>query len=135
MLALWAGLVAFCGGLAIICYELVPLVNPSEGASGADDAVPWTAYMAAALMGAGDATANTVVLSRLGSLADESGLLPRETACQYFQVANVAMTALAFLYAPLLPLTVSPYQPLLLAFLAICGGVSFSAGLRTPADV
>ena len=83
------------------------------------DAVPWTAYMAAALMGAGDATANTVVLSRLGSLADESGLLPRETAFQYFQVANVAMTALAFLYAPLIPLTVSPYQPLLLAFLAV----------------
>ena len=129
LLALLAGLAAFCGGLAIVCIDLAPRLDPGDG-SGEEDvgALPTLVFVTAALFGAGDAAANTVVLARLGSLADEVGVLPRETAFQYFQVANVAMTALAFLYAPATPLASTRFQPVFLVALAVCGGVGFCAG-------
>jgi hypothetical protein len=45
--------------------------------------LPWTAFLASALMGVADAAANTITVAKLGSLADEHGLIRREAAFQY----------------------------------------------------
>ena len=126
------GLVAFCAALVLIQLCVVPQLAPV--ADRADEPrLPWTAFLAAALMGIGDAAANTVVTARLGSLADEHGLFKREAAFQYFQSTNVAMMALAFVYAPYAPLELGapPVQPVGLCALALLGVVAFHCGLRS----
>jgi hypothetical protein len=141
-LGLAVGAAAFCAGLAIVQFSLVPqLPTPAnstsehgaevrEGGGGETMGLGWPAYLAAALMGVGDAAANTVAVARLGSLADEFGLISREAAFQYFQVANVAMTALAFVYAPAMPLSSGgpPLQPAILCGLALVAVGTFACG-------
>ena len=86
LVALLLGLAAFGAALLLVTFQLLPLLATDD--DDADDAnddandddpssLPWTAFAAAALMGTGDAAANTVALSRLGSLA-EAKHLPRE---------------------------------------------------------
>ena len=69
--------------------------------------------------------------ARLGSLADEHGLFVREAAFQYFQCANVAMTALAFVYAPYAPLArrAPPIQPIILCSLGVVAFAAFNSGM------
>lgn len=130
-LGLTLGLAAFCAALIVVQLCVVPQL--AQAVDGAAPPLPWTAFLAAALMGTGDATANTVATARLGSLADEHGKLKREAAFQYFQCANVAMTALAFVYSPYAPLDVGapPVQPALLCALAMVAVVVFHCGLRS----
>ena len=132
-LGLSIGLTAFCAALVVIQLCVVPQLAPVTDSAEAPR-LPFTAFLAAALMGAGDAAANTVATARLGSLADEKGLLRREAAFQYFQCANVATMALAFVYAPLAPLDAGawPVQPVGLCSLAVVAVIAFHCGLRSP---
>ena len=136
-LALLVGMASFCAGLALIHFALLPVLAASGGSDsggGIPSAMPPAAYVAAALMGCGDGVANTVALSRLGTLADAHGLLPREVAFQYFQVANVAMSSAAFVYAPAIPLRHgrAPWQMAILVALGLAGTLCFLCASPPP---
>ena len=64
-------------------------------------------FAAAVCFGASDGIVSTTVLTRLGVLADDVGLFPRESAFQFFQVVNVLMTCASFVYGPQMPLNQS----------------------------
>eukprot|EP00747_Dinoflagellata_sp_TGD_P058639 gnl/TRDRNA2_/TRDRNA2_151210_c3_seq1.p1 gnl/TRDRNA2_/TRDRNA2_151210_c3~~gnl/TRDRNA2_/TRDRNA2_151210_c3_seq1.p1 ORF type:complete len:153 (+),score=10.78 gnl/TRDRNA2_/TRDRNA2_151210_c3_seq1:3-461(+) len=130
------GLAAFVGGLALIRFELLSKLPDDDrsaplpltaAASSTAITIPPSALVAAALMGVGDATGNTVGLARLGTLSDDFGLLPRQTAFQFFQAGNMLMACTAFVYAPALPLsnssTYGSVQLWLLFVLAVLSGL------------
>ena len=58
--------------------------------------------------------------------------MPSSSKMAQSKVANVAMSALGFVYAPLTPLDPThgmlQYQPILLAVLALAGGLGFCTG-------
>ena len=139
------GLVAFCGGLAIVTFRLRPEalsnMNNATVATNTSSGLPLPtpaaatmahAYAAAVLMGVGDACANTVMLTRLGVLSDDVKLIPRTTAFQFFQCVNVLMTCASFLYAPALPLDQSVAQVIVLLTLAVFGGACFGCAGIPP---
>ena len=111
---------------------------PGSGAAGAaakaaagSGASPW-AYAAAICMGAGDGIVTTVVIARLGHLADDAGLFPREASFQFFQVVNVLMSAVTFSYASRLPLATSGAQVWVAAGLAVVGVAAFCFAPMPP---
>lgn len=144
VLGLSVALAAFVGALGLVQLDLVPRQpqrnatalalgpNGLERAAAPAAALPWTAFLAAALMGVGDAAANTIAVARLGNLADEHGLIRREAAFTLFQCVNVAVSSAAFVYAPAMPLDkgAPPLQPAILGVLALLAVASFAWGAR-----
>lgn len=110
---LGVGVCVFLMGLVLLATRL--LLTPDSFANGA----PIEAFVCAVCFGVGDGVTNTVVISRLGSLAEDRGWFAPEVAFMFFQSVNVAATSAAFFYAPVLPLDTSFAQLWILGALGL----------------
>jgi len=117
---LGVGVFVFLIGLVLLAIRL--LLTPDSFASGA----PIEAYVCAVCFGVGDGVTNTVVISRLGTLAADRGWFAPEVAFMFFQSVNVAATSAAFFYAPVLPLDSSLAQLWMLGALGLATLGSFA---------
>jgi len=110
---LGVGVLVFLIGLVLLATRLLP--TPDSFAGGA----PIEAFLCAICFGVGDGVTNTVVISRLGCLAEDRGWFAPEVAFMFFQSVNVAATSAAFFYAPVLPLDSSCAQLWMLGALGL----------------
>jgi len=126
------GIGLLCGGGTLAVTHVRPAaaeISTSSGRSNGGGGAPASAFTAAVFMGLGDGTINTVATARLGCLAEDVGILPRQTAFQYFQCVNVLMTGVSFAYMrtwPLVPVGGSLVQIWILAVLAAISAASFT---------
>ena len=127
-IVLVCGVASFAGGVAIT----VAVVRPAAlaVAAGSDGDLPPLAFVAAALMGVGDGTMNTVTTTRLGQLAEDAHMLPVRTAFQFFQCVNVLMTGVTFALQANFPLEKSFVQIYVLGALAAAAAGFFALFAR-----